>query len=67
MDAMQGSSFMISIRETGGDETRDNVVVDATNHEEVGHKEGVVANFIMRWKDTKRDCSISIVSPKAGH
>ena len=55
---------MISIRESGGDETRTGVVIDATNQEEAGHKEGVMVNFALRWKESKRDCSISIISPK---
>ena len=56
---------MLSLQESGGgDEVRTGVVVDANNEEEAGHKEGVTANFTMKWKDSKRDCVVSIVSPK---
>ena len=55
---------MMSIREQGGDETRTGIVVDQANEEDAGHKEGQKANFILKWKESKRDCSISLVTPK---
>lgn len=55
---------MISIKETGSDETRGDIIVDKNNQEVAGQKDKSTANFVMKWKESKRDCNISIVSPK---
>ncbi len=48
------------VQEVGGDDVREGIHVDSTNEEEVGGSKGGMANFVMKWKDSKREASITV-------
>ncbi|GAX85612.1 hypothetical protein CEUSTIGMA_g13027.t1 [Chlamydomonas eustigma] len=59
----KGTSFCIDVKEVGGDDIRRGVHVDASEHEEIPGGKGS-ANFTMKWKESKRDASITVTIVK---
>ncbi|KAG1672233.1 hypothetical protein FOA52_002934 [Chlamydomonas sp. UWO 241] len=61
--SLKANSYCINLKEGAGFETRDGVHVDRGHEAEIPGSKGN-ANFVMKWKESKRECTISIVDVK---